>query len=577
MPTVTPFSRPLVAMKLRIALRWMGLVFLLGSPTEAAFRFFDPLKSEQIPAQLSQIGIYADMINKQVDSSFTYFEINSPLWSDGARKQRWIYLPQGTTIRYDEHTDLFTYPESTVFVKNFLLESREGDTSTQVLWETRLLIHRSDSASGQHWHGLSYRWNAAASEAYLVDATFGYDTLFHYQPAGGLRSATYKKWHFPSQAECRTCHGFRPALSFFPAQLKRPSPINPSLNQIIALFRKGIFSGQEPPDSALRRRWKSLDEPIPASLTSDQRFAVLDTLARSYLGGNCSGCHGDRGIAEGGIPAHVNLDFYRLVPTMELGHAPVGSMGLQVDDTTDMTFIGRRYFMAAVTQAGLDTARGKPWDMSRPAELNEAKEPNEANLLFPGYPAYSVLLYRQMVRRASWRDSMDAWNALAFSDDAEALKAKLFAAPWGSESWRQAIADHQIDWKTLVSFEKDGGQMGGQMPPLSSSFIPDRKALEILGEWVKHYRTLQIVDSTRIISRIQNHTPQFQNLYINPSTRILKMVSLSGASIELIDLQGRAFRLQRILQGHYRIPEHLKAGVYFLRSGSVRAKVTLLR
>src|SRR5690606_10080409 len=117
----------------------------------------------------------------------------------------------------------------------------------------------------------------------------------------------------------------------------------------------------------------------------------------------------------------------------------------------------------------------------------------EPNLLYPGYPSYSMLLYRQFVRKSPWRDSSEAREYLDASGDPEGVEPWIFSQPWGSESWRSELASHGVDPGGLFHYQKDGGQVGGQMPPLVSSFLPDRQALSILGEWVRNYRTLQVV------------------------------------------------------------------------------------
>jgi hypothetical protein len=186
-----------------------------------------------VPRLLSETGIYADIASKTTDTSLKYFEINAPLWSDGSAKKRWIILPPGRQLEYVDTTDMFDYPDSTVFVKTFLLDSIAGDSSTRVYWETRLLVQ-----GGQTWHGFSYKWNKEQTEAHLVSLEEGFDTLFYWRPQGPGGELSYKKWRFPSQRNCATCHvqGGREALSFLPAQLKRPSsvhlPGNPGTNQI---------------------------------------------------------------------------------------------------------------------------------------------------------------------------------------------------------------------------------------------------------------------------------------------------------------------------------------------------------
>lgn len=464
--------------------KWVPIFLAWPGIAGAAFSFFDPRDSAAAPDRLSRTGIYTDIAAKITDTSLHAFAINAPLWSDGAAKMRWVILPPGRTIPYDDTTDLFEYPDSATFVKTFLLERRQGDSTSRVYWETRLLMNRRDGSGGNSWRGFSYRWNADASEAYLVDPRTGFDSVFFYA-RGPVDGGSYKKWHFPSQNECDLCHGARSVLGFLPPQLKRPSAADPSIDQVLDLFRQGIFSGTPPSGAALAARWKGLREPIPAGLPPAQRFAFLDTMARSYIAGNCSGCHGDRGISHTRAPAHVNYDFYRLRPAMEFDHAPTASAGLDMEDTGYVSLFGRPYLREAVRRLGLDTAAGAPWDLARPPDSSRPPA-----LIFSGYPAYSTLLYRQISRRAPWRDSMEARLNLTADGDPDGWSAWLFAKPWGSQAWHDTLEAHGVGLDQVISYQTETAFAGGQMPPINSSFLPDSAAMALLGEWVKEYRTL---------------------------------------------------------------------------------------
>jgi hypothetical protein len=43
-------------------------------------------------------GLYSDFASRTVDARNIHFSPQYPLWSDGAGKNRWIYLPPGTAI-----------------------------------------------------------------------------------------------------------------------------------------------------------------------------------------------------------------------------------------------------------------------------------------------------------------------------------------------------------------------------------------------------------------------------------------------------------------------------------------------
>lgn len=548
----------------------------------SGFRYFDPSDSAAIPKTLSATGFFADMVRKTPVPEAVFFEINAPLWSDGAWKQRWILPPPGRSIPYDDTADFFNYPDSTVFAKNFWLESREGDTATRLIVETRLLMKRSGRDGGAAWHGFSYRWNSAQDEAFLVPPGADFDTLFRYTDAKGRGS--YKRWRYPSTS-CNICHksisitdgsgrkvAGRAVLGFYPAQLKRPSPETAGRDQVSDFFSRGVFSGTPPDSAALSRRFMGIHDPVSPALTADGRWRMLDTQARSYLAANCSGCHGYRGIAIGAIgEKRVNFDFYPLSPAIEFAHFPTQTFSL--NDTTAFSPTqdpyGRAAFIDAVVLAGLDTSAGKPWNMALPPHTGDAMQNITPALLYPGFPSVSELLYRQ-VRRASARlDSVKLFRyysiAAAGGDTAAAAKpAWLFQAPWGSSAWEDTLAAH--GWSLDSVFTATGQLADGlyhwyrapeQMPELAT-YLPDTAALSLLAEWIRGY-----TPATKI-HPVPARNPGAPRII----GRTLVLADGAGGPAYLYDLRGRKRELQRVGPGAYRLPDSLRPGVYVFRSGT---------
>jgi hypothetical protein len=138
----------------------IGVFAAFPASSGAAFNYFDPDSVNQVPALLSATGFYDNIATKQITTRAVPFEVNSPLWSDAAGKKRWVLLKPGKSITYKDTTDYYTYPDSTVFIKEFAHDTVPGDTTTRILWETRLLILKKDTATKMDvWHGFSYRWN----------------------------------------------------------------------------------------------------------------------------------------------------------------------------------------------------------------------------------------------------------------------------------------------------------------------------------------------------------------------------------------------------------------------------------
>src|SRR5262245_3812814 len=80
-----------------------------------------------LPVDLRCTGLYADWASKTVAPDVQPFAPGTPLWSDGARKQRWIQLPAGATID-TTNPDEWVFPVGTKAWKEFSLGGRKVET-----------------------------------------------------------------------------------------------------------------------------------------------------------------------------------------------------------------------------------------------------------------------------------------------------------------------------------------------------------------------------------------------------------------------------------------------------------------
>ncbi len=214
------------------------------------------------PALLSQTGcVDADSPWSPAPGLIAY-ELNAPLWSDGADKGRFLALPDEATLAVDDGGDILA-PVGTVLMKRF-------EKAGQRL-ETRLLMRHDDGG----WAGYTYIWNEAQDEAYLASAHEDRDI-------GG------QVWAFPSRSECLACHtsAAGSSLGLELQQLDR-KVIYPGLlraGQLATFEHIGLFS-----------------EPLPAvePLPEPHGDGDLEGRARAYLHANCSHCHRPGGGAIG--------------------------------------------------------------------------------------------------------------------------------------------------------------------------------------------------------------------------------------------------------------------------------------
>jgi uncharacterized repeat protein (TIGR03806 family) len=205
------------------------------------------------PQTLSQTSCVLPDAPAQPTAGLIPYEVNVPLWSDGADKRRWLMVPPGSKIHVNNDGD-WDLPVGSVVIKEFSIGGQRI--------ETRLLVHHDDG----DWAGYTYQWRADQSDA---DLLVGAKTV----DVGNGRS-----WYIPAREECLRCHTTAAGrtLGLETAQLNRPRR-DGSGNQLDDLVAAGLF-----------------DAPLPSSppaLPPPDSSAPVDQRARAYLHANCSFCH----------------------------------------------------------------------------------------------------------------------------------------------------------------------------------------------------------------------------------------------------------------------------------------------
>jgi hypothetical protein len=212
------------------------------------------------------------------------YEVNSPLWSDGTLKRRWMVLP-GTTQAHLTMSSAWELPDGAFFIKEFAIETTRGNPATRRPIETRFLVRIGDG-----WYGYSYRWNDTGTEATRVVADpMGRPIVGTYSIQEMNGSTTTYSHRFPIE-DCSTCHDPRvgSALGIQTAQLNRDHDYGGgrgAVNQLVALSMLGMLDGPLPMPPAMLPRI-----PDPADTT-----APLEARARSYIHANCRHCHNPMG------------------------------------------------------------------------------------------------------------------------------------------------------------------------------------------------------------------------------------------------------------------------------------------
>ncbi|MGD9856949.1 MAG: PQQ-dependent sugar dehydrogenase, partial [Planctomycetaceae bacterium] len=152
------------------------------------------------PRRLSETGLFTSVRDHEPHPGMIPYSVNSPLWSDGADKQRLIGLPGTEKITFHSGKS-WEFPNGTVLVKTFALnttdEAAPAPATRRI--ETRLLTKQDNE-----WFGYSYEWHDDQSDATLVEAP-GKDREYHVLDAAAGAALT-QKWRFPSRSECMVCH-----------------------------------------------------------------------------------------------------------------------------------------------------------------------------------------------------------------------------------------------------------------------------------------------------------------------------------------------------------------------------------
>lgn len=289
-----------------------GEVYVVGIGG-SIYKFNDNSDVEEIiPEKLSESGLFSDIQNKVYSPGLIPYDVNSPLWSDGADKTRLLALPDTSRIEFsaDGHWE---FPEDAVIVKNFLLETEKGNPGSKKFIETRFLVKRHGD---EQWDGYSYEWNEDQTDAFLlVDGKTKEITIQDTNAEGGQ---TIHNYYFPSRNDCASCH--TPVAGYVLGP--RTAQLNGNYNygevtdnQLRSLNHIGMFTENIGEDYS----------GFPKLVNPADDTKSLSERARSYLDANCAQCHqqGGTGRADFDLRAVKTFEETKLLETI----AAFGDLG----------------------------------------------------------------------------------------------------------------------------------------------------------------------------------------------------------------------------------------------------------
>lgn len=201
------------------------------------------------------------------------YDLNSHLFTDYAKKKRFVWMPKNTTAQYINDYTALNFPDGAVLIKNFYYDNVQPQNTTKII-ETRLMIKKSDE-----WIFANYIWNDDQTEATF--SLEGGTTNIEWIQNGETKNVAYK---IPPESECFTCHKIN----------AEPMPIGPkpqNLNKSIT-YAEGTLNQLE--------KWQQygyLEQNIPYTINStvnwEDTTQPIDLRMRSYVDINCAHCHSD--------------------------------------------------------------------------------------------------------------------------------------------------------------------------------------------------------------------------------------------------------------------------------------------
>jgi len=253
-----------------------ALVLQLGSSSAAVETGTAPL-----PELLSQTGLYVAGSITDVSADVLSFTPQYPLWTDGATKRRWIWLPPDSFIDA-RNANAWDFPIGTRLWKEFAMGRPI---------ETRMIERVADGS----WRFATYVWRDDGSDAVLAPT----DGI----PALAVATAPNGRYSIPSEYDCRACHegAAAPAIGFSALQLwpdRDPLALHgrasaPDDLDLRTLAARGLIRNLSP---------SLLDRPPRIAAASPEERAAL-----GYLHGNCGHCHSDPELAGAAVPVGILL------------------------------------------------------------------------------------------------------------------------------------------------------------------------------------------------------------------------------------------------------------------------------
>lgn len=231
---------------------------------------------------LSQYNFFTGALNSLTPNErILPYDLISPLFTDYAHKARFVYVPEGKQVAYDDK-EVLNLPVGSCYIKNFYYPADFSKPKEK--WriiETRLLVHRKDG-----WEALDYIWNDDQSDAKLeVAGDIKKVSWIHYD--GSKKEVDYV---IPNKNQCKGCH-WENNVGIMPI-----GPKVRNLNKSIAFADGEKNQLAKWIEAGFLKDAPNLSQ-MPKMVDYNDESAELNDRARAYLDINCGHCHRDKGPA----------------------------------------------------------------------------------------------------------------------------------------------------------------------------------------------------------------------------------------------------------------------------------------
>lgn len=222
--------------------------------------------SAEYPASLSAYGFFTSGADRPSPALLPY-ALRTPLFTDYAEKQRFLYLPKGKNFSVGADGRL-QFPVGSALIKSFGYHDAAGRLN---IIETRLLLHRAEG-----WVALPYVWKPDGSDAELKVG--GARKAVEFQKPDGAKMAI--SYAVPNKNQCKQCHSTKDSVM----------PVGPVWHNLAFADAKARIAFEKRGDPAgasrmLEAKW------------DDAASGSLEARALAYLRVNCGHCHKPTGSA----------------------------------------------------------------------------------------------------------------------------------------------------------------------------------------------------------------------------------------------------------------------------------------